>query len=207
MSFYPAHHITTGEGGALLTDSPKLAKIATSYRDWGRDCWCETGKDNTCARRFAGEYDHKYTYSRIGYNLKATDIQAAIGLSQLAKIDGFVHIRRKNWRYLYDRLTDLPFILPVETPESKPSPFGFCFAVDLRNELARYLDKRGVGNRPLFAGNIIRQPAYKDIECRVIGDLPNSNAAHDRALWVGCWPGLTTEQLDYTIETLHAFYR
>lgn len=224
-SFYPAHHITTGEGGAVLTDDPKLAKIARSYRDWGRDCWCPTGHDNTCGKRFAGEYDHKYTYSRIGYNLKATDLQAAIGLSQLSKLDKFVEKRRENWKYLFDRLTKLfprtydsyldyrfdgtmpPIFFPHATPNSCPSWFGFAFGTERRNELARYLDVHGVGNRPLFAGNITRQPAYKDVEYRVVGDLHNSDYAMDHVLWIGCWPGLTKEQLDYSIQTLHDYFK
>jgi CDP-6-deoxy-D-xylo-4-hexulose-3-dehydrase len=205
-SFYPAHQITTGEGGALLTDDPKLYKIARSLRDWGRDCWCETGQDNTCGKRFASGYDHKYTYSRIGYNLKATDLQAAIGVTQLDKLDWFVAQRRANWNYLYKGLADLPIMPPKATPNSAPSWFGFAFGVPKRNELARYLDKHGVGNRPLFAGNILRQPAYKDIECRVIGDLPNANYAMDSVIWIGCWPGLTFEQLDYSIEIIRDFY-
>jgi CDP-6-deoxy-D-xylo-4-hexulose-3-dehydrase len=205
-SFYPAHQITTGEGGALLTDDPKLYKIARSLRDWGRDCWCETGQDNTCGKRFAGEYDHKYTYSRIGYNLKATDLQAAIGVTQLAKLDWFVAQRLANWNYLYKGLADLPIIPPKATPNSAPSWFGFAFGLEKRNGLARYLDTHGVGNRPLFAANITRQPAYKDSDCRIVGDLVHSNYAHDHVLWIGCWPGLTHEQLDYSIEIIRDFY-
>jgi CDP-6-deoxy-D-xylo-4-hexulose-3-dehydrase len=206
-SFYPAHQLTTGEGGAVLTDNPRLAKIAASYRDWGRDCWCEPGKDDTCGKRFAGEYDHKYTYSRIGYNLKATDLQAAIGLSQLGKLDEFVHQRLWNWEYLLERMDDLPIVLPKETPNSNPSWFGFAFGTEDRNELARYLDSHGVGNRPLFAGNITRQPAYKDVAYRVVGDLHNSDYAFENVIWVGCWPGLTREQLDYTVEAIRGYFR
>jgi CDP-6-deoxy-D-xylo-4-hexulose-3-dehydrase len=206
-SFYPAHQITTIEGGAVLTDDAKLAKVAASYRDWGRDCWCDTGCDNTCGKRFDGEYDHKYTYSRIGYNLKNTDIGAACGLVQLSKLDEFVAKRRYNWRYLYDGLLGLPIIMPVETPNSKASWFGFAFGTERRNELARYLDSHGIGNRPLFAGNITRQPAYTDAEYRISGDLSNSDYVHDNVLWVGCWPGLSTEQLDYTIEVMKGFYK
>lgn len=205
-SFYPAHHITTGEGGAVLTDDSCLAKIAASYRDWGRACWCETGKDNTCGKRFAGEYDHKYTYDRIGYNLKATDLQAAIGISQLGKLDKFVEKRRENWEYLKEHLIGLPLFFPVATPNSRPSWFGFAFGTERRNELARYLDSHGIGNRPLFAGNITRQPAYKDVEYRTVGDLVNSSYAMDSVLWIGCWPGLTQEQLDYTIETMKGYF-
>lgn len=210
-SFYPAHQITTGEGGAVLTDDPKLAKILKAYRDWGRDCWCETGHDNACGNRFAGEYDHKYTYSRIGYNLKATDLQAALGVSQIAKLDKFVERRRENWMYLRKRLTpytdQFPCVLPSKTPNSDPSWFGFAIGVERRNELARHLDKHGIGNRPLFAGNITRQSAYNGVEYRISGDLRNSDYAMEHVLWVGCWPGLTNEQLDYTIETIRQFYR
>jgi CDP-4-dehydro-6-deoxyglucose reductase, E1 len=206
-SFYPAHQITTGEGGALLTDDPKLAKIAASYRDWGRDCWCEPGQDNTCGCRFNGEYDHKYTYSRIGWNLKATDLQAAVGVTQLAKLDGFVAKRRFNWDYLRQGLADLPITFPVSTPNSEPSWFGFAFGVENRNELARFLDMHKIGNRPLFGGNILRHPAYKGIDCRVVGDLNNANYAYEHVIWVGCWPGLTTEMLDYTIGVIHEFYK
>jgi CDP-6-deoxy-D-xylo-4-hexulose-3-dehydrase len=205
-SFYPAHQITTGEGGAFLTDDLKLAKIAASYRDWGRDCWCETGHDNTCGLRFAGEYDHKYTYSHIGYNLKATDLQAAIGLSQLDKLDQFVQQRRMNFLYLEDGLKDLPLLFPHHTEHSMPSWFGFAFGVEKRNELARYLDAHGVGNRPLFAGNITRHSAYRETTYRVVGELRNSDYAMDHVIWIGCWPGLTTKQLDYSIETIHSFF-
>ncbi len=221
-SFYPAHQITTGEGGALLTDNARLARVAVSYRDWGRDCWCPTGQDNTCGKRFEGEYDHKYIYSHIGYSLRATDLQAAIGLTQLARISSFVEKRRENWKYLfsglnkvfprtyqnlldYDRGVMPPIFFPNATLNSSPSWFGFAFGVEKRAELARYLDARGVCNRPLFAGNIIRQPAYKDVEYRVVGDLHNSDYVHDHVLWIGCWPGLTKEMLDYTIEVLHGF--
>lgn len=206
-SFYPAHQMSTIEGGAVLTDNAKLAKIATSYRDWGRDCWCDTGCDNTCGKRFAGDYDHKYVTSRIGYNLKNTDIAAACGLVQLSKLDDFVAKRRHNWQYLYDGLKDLPIVLPVETPNSKASWFGFAFGTDRRNELARYLDGYNIGNRPLFAGNITRQPAYKDVKYRISGDLSNADYVHDSVIWVGCWPGLSEEQLDYSIDKVKGFYR
>jgi CDP-6-deoxy-D-xylo-4-hexulose-3-dehydrase len=205
LSFYPAHQITTGEGGAVLTGDPKLAKVVASFRDWGRDCWCEPGKDNTCGKRFDGDYDHKYTYSRIGYNLKSTDLQASIGITQLAKLDGFVQKRRENWQYLRNRLNDLPLIFSTATGE--PSWFGFAFGSEDRNELARYLDGHRIGNRPLFAGNITRQPAYKDVEYRVVGDLVNSDYVMDHILWVGCWPGLTKEMLDYIIQVIRDFYK
>jgi CDP-6-deoxy-D-xylo-4-hexulose-3-dehydrase len=208
LSFYPAHQITTGEGGAVLTDDPRLAKVVASLRDWGRDCWCAPGKDDTCGKRFEGEYDHKYTYSRIGYNLKSTDLQAAVGVSQLAKLDTFVRARLFNWRYLWRGLwdNDVPVYYPQETPDSSPSWFGFAFGVEYRNDLARWLDAHNIGNRPLFAGNITRQPAYKNVEYRVVGELTHADYAHDHVLWVGCWPGLTKEMLDYTIEVICAFF-
>jgi len=203
-SFYPAHHITTGEGGAVFVDSPKLKKIIESYRDWGRDCWCAPGEDNTCGTRFKGDYDHKYTYSRIGYNLKASDFQAAVGVAQLDRLKGFVQKRRENWQYLYDRLRLLP--IDIVEPYGEPSWFGFAFLADKRNELARYLDSHGVGNRPIMGGNLLRQPAYKDIEHEVIGTLDGANLIHESGMWVGCFPGLSVEQLDHTIETIRGFY-
>jgi CDP-6-deoxy-D-xylo-4-hexulose-3-dehydrase len=206
FSFYPAHQITTGEGGALLTDSPKLAKIARSYRDWGRDCFCEPGCDNTCGKRFEYPVDHKYYYTRVGYNLKSTDLQAAIGISQLKKLDDFVFRRAENWEKLYEGLQDLPITLPHASRNSQPSWFGFAFGTEKRNELARYLDTHHIGNRPLFAGNILRQPAYKNVDCRVVGDLHNSDYAYSKVVWIGCWPGLTFEMLDYTIDTIRKFY-
>lgn len=207
-SFYPAHQITTFEGGAVLTHDPKLAKIVASCRDWGRDCWCEPGKDNTCGKRFDGDYDHKYTYSRIGWNMKQTGLHAAVGVSQLEKLDEFVEKRRENWEYLWDGLIDIPYMrLPTPTANSSPSWFGFAFGTEKRNELARFLDDHLVGNRPLFTGNITRQPAYKDADYRVVGDLRNSDYVMDHVLWVGCWPGLTKEMLDYTIEVIHGFYK
>jgi CDP-6-deoxy-D-xylo-4-hexulose-3-dehydrase len=208
-SFYPAHQITTFEGGAVLTDDPKLAKVVASFRDWGRDCWCDPGVDNTCGKRFDGDYDHKYTYSRIGYNLKQTGLHAAAGVSQLARLDEFVQKRRENWEYLTQGLWlcgmgDMQ--LSHATPNSSPSWFGFAFGTEDRNGLAKYLDEHNVGNRPLFAGNITRQPAYKDVDFRVVGDLRNSDYTHRHILWVGCWPGLTKEMLDHTIQVIHEFY-
>jgi CDP-6-deoxy-D-xylo-4-hexulose-3-dehydrase len=206
LSFYPAHQITTFEGGAVLTDNPRLAKVVASFRDWGRDCWCEPGKDNTCGKRFDGDYDHKYTYSRIGYNMKQTGLHAAVGITQLEKLDEFVQKRRENFHYLSDGLKDLPLEFPRRTENSIPSWFGFAFGVEKRNELARFLDAHKIGNRPLFAGNITRQPAYKNETYRKIGDLPNANYVHEHVLWVGCWPGLTKEMLDWTIEVIHEFF-
>jgi CDP-4-dehydro-6-deoxyglucose reductase, E1 len=205
-SFYAAHHFTTGEGGAILTDSPKFSMIAQSYRDWGRACYCPTGKDNTCGKRFDGERDHKYTYSHVGYNLKAIDLQASLGVAQIKRLDSFVQARRENWKYLYAGLKDLPIQLPIETPESNPSPFGFAIGVEKCNELTRYLNDHKIGTRPLFAGNIIRQPAYKNVKYRVSGELTNSDYAYDHVLFIGVWPGLTTEMLDYTISTIHSYF-
>lgn len=206
MSFYPAHHITTGEGGAVFTDSPKLRQIVESYRDWGRDCWCEPGEDNTCGKRYDYDYDHKYTYSRIGYNLKASDFQAAVGVAQMDNVNGFVSKRIHNWQYLHDGLKDLPIEIVQPTPNSTPSWFGFAFLTDRRNELARYLDGKQIGNRPIMAGNIMRQPAYRDAEIRVIGHLDGANKIHERGLWIGVMPAITDDMLDYVIETMKGFY-
>ena len=205
-SFYPAHHITTGEGGMVLVDSPRLKKILESYRDWGRDCWCEPGEDNTCGTRFANDYDHKYTYSRIGYNLKASDFQAAVGVAQLDRLHGFIQKRRVNWHYLHEGLRDLPIEIIEPSPDSVPSWFGFAFLTDRRNELARYLDKHEIGNRPIMAGNILRQPAYKDIQHEVIGTLDGANRIHSDGLWVGVFPGINFDMLDYVIEKVRKFY-
>ncbi len=221
VSFYPAHHITTGEGGAVVTNSPLLKTLLESFRDWGRDCWCEPGKDNTCGKRFDWQfgglphgYDHKYTYSHIGYNLKMTDMQAAIGLSQLEKLPGFIAARRRNFQHLYDGLKPLEdlLVLPESTPEAEPSWFGFPIGVREdapfhRNELIRELESRNIGTRLLFGGNLTRQPAYKEVEFRVIGDLKNSDFVMNNVFWIGLYPGLTEEMLDYTIETITAFSR
>jgi CDP-6-deoxy-D-xylo-4-hexulose-3-dehydrase len=217
VSFYPAHHITMGEGGALLTDKPKIKKIIESYRDWGRDCWCEPGKDNTCGKRFdwqLGElphgYDHKYTYSHIGYNLKATDMQAAVGVSQIKKLDGFIEKRRSNFNYLKEHLNALQdnFILPQATPNSNPSWFGFPIFVRpdspfTRDKLVRWLEAHKIGTRLLFGGNLIHQPAYRNQNYRVIGDLKRSNEVMHQVFWLGVYPGLTHSMLDYVIEILH----
>jgi CDP-4-dehydro-6-deoxyglucose reductase, E1 len=217
VSFYPAHHMTMGEGGALLTDKPKLKKIIESYRDWGRDCWCEPGKDNTCGNRFDWQlgqvpqgYDHKYTYSHIGYNLKATDMQAAIGVSQIKKLKGFVEKRRANFQYLKEHLSDMQdyFILPEATQNADPSWFGFPIFVRenapfTRDQLVRWLEARKIGTRLLFGGNLIHQPAYRQQKFRAVGDLRNSDAVMRQVFWLGVYPGLTTPMLDYIIETLY----
>ena len=217
LSFYPAHHITTGEGGAVLTKRPSLKKLVESFRDWGRDCWCLPGKDNTCLKRFEhhlGElpagYDHKYTYSHLGYNLKSGDIQAAIGRVQLDRLDGFIAARRANWRRLREGLDDLQewLLLPEAAEGSDPSWFGFPILVRdgsriSRDQVTRALEDRLIGTRLLFGGNLLRQPAFKGVEHRTIGDLPNSDTIMRSAFWIGVWPGLTDQMVDYMIESLH----
>jgi CDP-4-dehydro-6-deoxyglucose reductase, E1 len=220
VSFYPAHHITMGEGGAVLCNSIIFKRIVESLRDWGRDCYCDPGKDNTCNRRFDWKlgdlpygYDHKFTYSHLGYNLKITDMQAAVGLAQLERLDEFVAARRRNWRYLRDGLRDMEefFLLPVPTPESDPSWFGFCLTVrrnDLfeRNELLVHLNNRcKIGTRLLFAGNLTRQPYMKRGQYRVVGPLDNSDAVMNGTFWVGLYPGLTDAHLDHTISSIRTF--
>lgn len=219
VSFYPAHHITMGEGGAVLTNSPKIKTLVESFRDWGRDCWCEPGKDNTCGKRFdwqLGElpfgYDHKYIYSHIGYNLKATDMQASVGLAQIKKLDSFIIARKNNFKILFTGLADLQeyFILPEASPNSDPSWFGFPIAVNkdapfTRNQLIQFLDEKKIATRLLFGGNLIRQPAYRDTPHRVAGDLNNSDFVMNNVFWIGVYPGLSREMLDYIIESFHIF--
>jgi len=216
FSFYPAHHITMGEGGAVLTDKPALQVLIESFRDWGRDCWCEPGKDNTCGKRFdwqLGElpcgYDHKYTYSQIGYNLKATDMQAALGASQIEKLPCFIERRKENFRILRAALEPYAdvLLLPEATPGSDPSWFGFPFGVRedapfTRDDLVRRLEERKIGTRLLFAGNLVRQPAYEGIDYRVIGDLKNTDFVMRNVLWVGVYPGLTKPMLDHIAEVI-----
>jgi CDP-6-deoxy-D-xylo-4-hexulose-3-dehydrase len=217
-SFYPAHHITTGEGGAVFVKSPLVRKQVESFRDWGRDCYCETGHDNTCLKRFEWQlgdlpagYDHKYIYGHIGYNLKATDMQAALGLSQLSKLDGFVQRRNENFAYLERRLTGVPgLILPRATPRSVPSWFGYPITLDPelavdREELLRFLDSRLIGTRLMFAGNIMKQPAYRNVEFRVVGDLTNTDTIMRRTFWVGVYPGLTPPMLDFVADSIIEF--
>lgn len=219
-SFYPAHHITTGEGGAVFVKSPLIRKQVESFRDWGRDCYCETGHDNTCKKRFEWQlgdlpfgYDHKYIYGHIGYNLKATDMQAALGLSQLSKLDSFVETRRKNFEYLYGRLENVEgLILPRATQNSEPSWFGFPITLDPdsgvdREELLRFLDSRRIGTRLMFAGNILKQPAYRHVDFRVVGDLTNTDIVMRRSFWVGVYPGLTFPMLDYIADSISEFVR
>ncbi len=220
-SFYPAHHMTMGEGGAVVTSDPVLKRLVASFRDWGRACWCGPGHDNTCRRRFKWQlgdlpagYDHKYTFEHIGYNLKVTDMQAAIGVSQLAKLDGFIAARRRNFQALRDGLADLDdvLILPEATPGSSPSWFGFPFAVRdgapfTRDDLVARLEAARVSTRLLFCGNVLRQPGYRDIPHRKIGDLPNTDFAMRNVLWVGVHPALTPPMIDHMQDTIRAACR
>ena len=219
LSFYPAHHITMGEGGAVFTSDSQLKRILESFRDWGRDCWCNPGCDNTCGKRFdwqLGElpagYDHKYVYSHAGYNLKITDMQAAVGLAQLARIDGFVAARRQNFALLNELLQPLAefFILPEASPESTPSWFGFPLTLREtapfnRVDLLRFLDQRKIGSRLLFAGNLTRQPYFLDRPHRVSGQLNNADTIMQRTFWIGIWPGLGEAQLRYMAQSLGDF--
>jgi len=218
VSFYPAHHITTGEGGAVFVKSPLVKKQVESFRDWGRDCYCQTGHDDTCHKRFEWQlgdlptgYDHKYIYSHIGYNLKATDMQAALGLSQLKKLDRFVQARKDNFAYLYAQLSEVQgLILPVATPKSDPSWFGFPITLDPnhpaeRNPLLRFLDSRKIGTRLLFAGNLTKQPAYRHVDFKIVGDLTNTDIIMNRTFWVGTYPGLNRQMLDFIADSIREF--
>lgn len=218
VSFYPAHHITTGEGGAVFVKSPLVRKQVESFRDWGRDCYCETGHDNTCKKRFAWKlgdlpegYDHKYIYSHIGYNLKATDMQASLGLSQLQRLENFIRSRRANFDHLTARLRGVEgLILPKPTPKSEPSWFGFPITLEptldiKREDLLRFLDSRLIGTRLMFAGNILRQPAYRNVQFRVVGDLTNTDIVMHRTFWVGVYPGLSEEMLDFVADSIIEF--
>ena len=219
VSFYPAHHITTGEGGAVLTDKPSLQTLIESFRDWGRDCWCEPGRDNTCGKRFEWQlgdlpcgYDHKYTYSHIGYNLKATDMQAALGASQLTKIRSFIERRKANFTYLKQALAELEesLWLPEATLHADPSWFGFPIGIRkdapfTRADLIRYLEANKIGTRLLFGGNLVRQPAYSEAEHRVVGDLRNADFVMSNVFWVGVFPGLTPAMLDFVAATIVGF--
>jgi len=206
-SFYPAHHITGGGGGIVLTDSPKLKLNIDRFMMWGRDCWCEPGEDNTCGKRFSYDYDHKYTYSEIGYNLQSTDFEAAALCAQLDRLERFTRIRKENQYYLRANLEDLPLEFVEATEGSSPSWFGLAFLTDRRNELARFLDKKEIGNRPIMAGNIMRQPAYRETEIHVIGDLKGANKIHEQGLWVGCFPGIDNDMMNYVIESMHEFFK
>lgn len=217
VSFYPAHHITMGEGGAVCMSDPQLKLAAESIRDWGRDCWCPPGKDNTCKKRYDWQlgdlphgYDHKYIYSHIGYNLKVSDMQAAVGVSQLKKLPHFIEKRRENFQYLYRKLASLEgdLILPQSTAGSNPSWFGFALTVEKsakisRNELVRKLESEKIGTRLLFGGHLLKQPAYKGIEHRVVGGLENTERIMHDTFWVGVWPGLEARHLDYIADRIH----
>jgi CDP-4-dehydro-6-deoxyglucose reductase, E1 len=219
FSFYPAHHITMGEGGCVVTNRPELKKLAESFRDWGRDCWCDPGKEDTCRRRFDWQlgdlprgYDHKYTFSHIGYNLKLTDMQAAVGLAQLQKLPAFIETRRQNFQKLYEGLRDLEqfFVLPESTPGSDPSWFGFPLTISKgagfsRNELILYLDERKIATRLLFGGNLLRQPAYQGVRCRAVRELATTDFVMERMFWVGIYPGVSEMMIQFMIQTLHDF--
>jgi len=221
LSFYPAHHITMGEGGAVFTNSKKLERIAESFRDWGRDCFCDAGKDNTCKKRFSWQlgdlpfgYDHKYTYSHLGYNMKITDMQAACGLAQLASLDKFISKRKENFNFLYKNLRDLQefLILPEAEKNSEPSWFGFSLSLRKnnkfnRNDLIKYLNNNKIGTRLLFGGNLIKQPYMKNINFKVHGELKNTNFIMENTFWVGLYPGLQKEHLEYTCLKIKNFFK
>jgi CDP-4-dehydro-6-deoxyglucose reductase, E1 len=221
VSFYPAHHITMGEGGAVMTDKPALQVIIDSFRDWGRDCWCEPGVDNTCGKRFEWQlgtlpcgYDHKYTYSHVGYNLKATDMQAALGVSQIAKLPEFIARRKENFAYLKASLKPLEefLILPVAGKDSDPSWFGFPIAVKstapfTRDQLTRHLESNKIGTRLVFAGNLLRQPAYEGYPHRVVGDLTNTDFVMNQVFWIGVFPGLSNQMLDFIARSMTEFIK
>lgn len=220
LSFYPAHHITMGEGGAVFTEDPQLKRIIESFRDWGRDCWCAPGRDNTCGRRFEWQlgdlppgYDHKYVYSHAGYNLKITDMQAAVGLSQLARIEGFIALRKRNFMHLKERLSPLSefLIMPVALPDADPAWFGFPITLTEsaqadRVDLLRYLDQHKIGTRLLFAGNITRQPYFSGRHYRISGSLSGADRIMADTFWLGVWPGLTTEMLDFAADRIGEFF-
>lgn len=220
FSFYPAHHITMGEGGALATNDGLLKRIIESFRDWGRDCWCAPGCDNTCGNRFSWQlgslpsgYDHKFTYSHLGYNLKLTDMQAAVGVEQLKKLPSFIEARRRNFKYLYDGLKkyDRYFILPEACPGTDPSWFGFILTVRdgagfTKGDIVRFLESRKIATRMLFAGNILRHPCFEDVKYRVFGDLTNTDRIMNDTFWIGVYPGITREMMDYVIRAFDDFF-
>jgi CDP-6-deoxy-D-xylo-4-hexulose-3-dehydrase len=217
LSFYPAHHITMGEGGAIMSNRASLMKLVESFRDWGRDCWCAPGMADTCGKRFRHKlgdlpygYDHKFTFSHVGYNMKATDMQAAVGIAQLDKVDHFIARRRENFALLTEAFLaeglDRYFVLPKATPNSSPSWFGFLLTLKdglpfTRRDAVDYLDQHKVGTRQLFAGNLIRQPAFKEVEYRVVGDLTVTDKIMNDSFWIGVWPGIEAPQREYMIST------
>lgn len=225
-SFYPAHHMTTGEGGAVYCQSSQLRRIVESFRDWGRDCWCSAGKDNTCSKRFASQhgdlpfgYDHKYVYSHFGFNLKLTDMQAAVGCAQLKKLPAFIEARKRNWAFLYENLRDLEdrLILPLATPGSDPSWFGFVMTVRdtagfTRDDLVQFLESRNIQTRMLFAGNILRHPCFDEMRAaetgyRVIGDLKNTDKILSSTFWIGVYPGITEDMAALMADSIREFCR
>ena len=221
LSFYPAHHITMGEGGAVFTNSKKLERIAESFRDWGRDCYCEPGKDNTCNKRFSWQlgdlpfgYDHKYTYSHLGYNMKITDMQAACGLAQLDRLNQFIDKRKKNFNFLYKNLKDLEefLILPEQEKNSEPSWFGFPLSLKKnnqynRNDLIQYLNSNKIGTRLLFSGNLTKQPYMKNTDFKVHGNLKNTDLVMENTFWIGVYPGLSDKHLEYSVFKIKNFFK
>ena len=221
LSFYPAHHITMGEGGAVFTNSIKLERIAESFRDWGRDCYCEPGKDNTCNKRFGWKlgdlpfgYDHKYTYSHLGYNFKITDMQAACGLAQLDRLEVFIKKRRENFNFLYKNLKELEEFLILPEPEKNSDPSWFGFVISLRhnnkynrNDLVKYLNQNKIGTRLLFSGNLTKQPYMKDLLFRVSGELKNTDFIMENTFWIGLYPGLSLKHLDYVINKFKSYFK
>ena len=220
VSFYPAHHITMGEGGAVLTDNPQLERAIKSFRDWGRDCYCEPGSNDTCGKRFTGQYgtlpkgyDHKYVYSHVGYNLKITDMQAAVGLAQLKKLPDFVNKRKENFKKLYEGLKkfDEYLILPYATENSDPSWFAFPITVKendrfTKNQIVAHLEKNKILTRQLFAGNVTCQPAYEDVEYRVVGDLKNTDCIMNNTFFIGVYPGIDDVKMKYILKTFESFF-
>jgi CDP-6-deoxy-D-xylo-4-hexulose-3-dehydrase len=221
LSFYPAHHITMGEGGAVFTNSKKLERIAESFRDWGRDCYCEPGKDNTCNKRFGWQlgdlpfgYDHKYTYSHLGYNMKITDMQAACGLAQLERLEQFIINRKENFDFLYKNLKHLEefLILPEAEKKSDPSWFGFPLSLKKnnkfnRNDLIKYLNDNKIGTRLLFSGNLTKQPYMKDVNIKVQGELKNTDFVMENTFWIGLYPGLSPKHLDYSCNKIKYYFK
>lgn len=220
VSFYPAHHITMGEGGAVLTDNPHLERAIKSFRDWGRDCYCEPGSNDTCGKRFTGQYgtlpkgyDHKYVYSHVGYNLKITDMQAAVGLAQLKKLPDFVNKRKNNFKKLYEGLKkfDEYLILPYATEKSDPSWFAFPITVKennkfTKNQIVAHLEKNKILTRQLFAGNVTHQPAYEDVEYKVVGDLKNTDYIMNNTFFIGVYPGIDDVKMEYILKTFESFF-
>ena len=223
LSFYPAHHITTGEGGAVLYNDYKMKRIVESFRDWGRDCWCQTGMNNTCGKRYSWKlgklpkgYDHKFVYSHVGYNMKITDIQAALGCSQLKKVDEFIEKRKKNFNYLMksfkDERLDKYFILPEKHPKADPSWYGFLLTIKEpkklnRNKLVEYLNNKKILTRLLFAGNLTKQPGYMNKKHKVIGTLKNTDKIMNDTFWVGVWPGLGNQELDFIVSEIKTYIK